>query len=268
MVVIMNTKKFKLGNKTFSLLFLTTVGSQLHKLNLKNSDVDLKGVFVWDTDTLFSLVTPQDTMDYKNTDPDEWADLMQQFNTEFNLNLDPDDDVSLFDLRKFFVTSMKNDFNMFDMLFSAEKPVFNTEPFQKVLDNKEQFLDMKNAVNRFGGMARGALHESKKLFRKTNRTDKENNDLKKNKAKSLQFLFSLDNLLKTGSHNPVLNEEQRFEVLQVKSGLVPMEVVEERHTVLTAVLEKTLNLPNVLDKTLNRKLLNDLLVSTFKSSLL
>jgi len=254
-----NAKTFTLGTKKLHLVFLTTVGSGLHQLTLSNSDVDLKGVFVWDRTATAGLETMNDHLDCKNTEPAEWADLMQQLNVEFNLELEAKDDLELWGAKKFFLTALKNDFNMFDMLFSKLEPKFKADVFQPVLDNKELFLNMKQADNRFGGMARGALHEAKKLFRKDTKTPKEDNDLKKNLAKSLQFFFSLDNLLKTQTHNPVLSEEQRFEVLEVKKGLVSLEDVAKRHSELSEMVEKTKTMPNVFDKVDDRETLNTLL---------
>lgn len=255
-----NAKTFTLGNKKLHLLFLTTVGSQLHKLSLSHSDVDLKGVFVWDKTVSAGLVKPQETVEFKNTDKDEWSNLMAQLNEELNLNLQPDDDLTLFEARKFMVTTLKNDFNMFDMLFSEAKHTFNTDLFQNVLDNKEAFLETNLAKERFSGMARGALHEAKKLFKKEVRTKKEANDLLKNQAKSLQFLFSLDNLLKTQTHNPVLPDSQREEVFNVKKGLSDMDSVEKRHLELTEMFETTALNTDLLSKKANKELVNELLV--------
>lgn len=254
-----NAKTFALGTKKLHLVFLTTVGSRLHKLNLHNSDVDLKGVFVWDRTAMAGLKTMNDTLDCKNTDANEWADLMTQLNNEFGLELAPTDDLELWTAKKFFLTALKNDFNMLDMLFSKLEPKFKADVFQPVLDNKTSFLNMRQADTRFSGMARGALHEAKKLLGKENPTNKEKNDLKKNLAKSLQFLFSLDNLFKTQTHNPVLPKEQRLEVLNAKKGLTPFEAVSDRHAELTLALEDTRANESLLEKKDDREKLNTLL---------
>ena len=145
------------------------------------------------------------------------------------------------------------------MLFSTKEHLFLSDSFKPVLDNKNLFLNMKQAEVRFSGMARGALFEAKRLFKRDNKTSKEANDLNKNMAKSLQFLFSLDNLLNTQTHSPVLPEKQRLEVLNVKKGNVSFEKVLERHAELTLVLEKTLSNTKVLEKTEDRETLNKVL---------
>jgi predicted nucleotidyltransferase len=254
-----NTKTFTLGNKKLHLVFLTTVGSTLHQLNLSNSDLDLKGVFVWDKTATSGLETMPDSLDFKRTLKDEWADLMSQLNDEFNLNLSPDDDVELFEARKFFLTALKNDFNMLDMLFSSLTPVFLADVFQETLEKKEDFLDMKSAEVRFSGMAKSALHEAKKLSKKEEKTPKMQNDLKKSLAKSLQFVFSLNNLFLNQVHSPVLPDDERKFVLNVKKGNVSLEDVAKKQVELFEELEKTKLNKNLLLKTSNRDSLNTVL---------
>jgi len=255
-----NAKQFTLGSKKLHLVFLTTVGSQLHKLNLSNSDLDLKGVFVWDRTATAGLETMNDSLDLKNTEKEEWADLMSQLNSEFNLKLDSDDDLELWEAKKFFLTALKNDFNMFDMLFANEtEHKFLADSFKPVLDNKRLFLNMEQAVVRFGGMARSALSRAKQFLKKSEPNDKEKNDFKKSLAKSLQFLFSLDNLLKTQTHNPVLLEKQRLEVLEVKKGNLSFEEVQHRFDELEEVLNETKKNHLLMKKVDDRETLNTVL---------
>lgn len=258
---IMNAKTFTLGNKKLHLLFLTTVGSQLHNLNLSHSDVDLKGVFVWDLTSSCSLDTLSDTVEFKNTDLDEWTDFVNQLNNSLNLNLSVDDDLVLFEVKKFFLTSMKNDFNMFDMLFADKKHhVFNTDSFQKVLDNKLLFLNSELANLRFGSMAHSSLNKNaKKLYNTPNKTEKQEKDLHKNLAKSLQFLFSLDNLLHSKTYSPVLPEEQRLEVLEVKKGNSNFENVSKRYRELKEAFDANFNNMEQFDNQ-DKDKLNQLLV--------
>ena len=255
-----NAKTFTLGDKKLHLLFLTKVGSTLHKLNLSNSDLDLKGVFLWDKDLTLGLNPPQDTLDSKNTNRFQWANLMEQLNQEFNLNLELDDDLDLFEARKFFNTALKNDFNMFDMLFSDLTPVFSTNSFKEVLNNKKSFLNMKFAKSRFQGMSKTSLNDAKKLNKKENKTNKQNNLFFKTMAKSLQFLFSLENLLLEQTFNPVLKENQRLEVLEVKKGLKSFEEVEKRFNFLDENLKSLFENEDLMKKNSDLLLVNNLLV--------
>lgn len=265
---IMNAKTFTLGDKKLHVLFLTTVGSQLHNLNLAGSDVDLKGVFVWDLEASFGLDSLPDTVELKTCDSDEWADLVSQFNSAFNLDLDVDEDLVLFESKKFFLTAMKNDFNLFDMLFADKKHhVFNTDAFQKVLDSKSLFLNSEKANLRFGGMAHSSLNKNaKKLNSNPNRDEKQERNLHKNLAKSLQFMFALDSLLRTKTYSPVLPEEQRLEVLEVKKGNSNFEKVSERYAELKDAFDVNFENMEQFDNQ-NRTTLNQLLVDLNKASL-
>ena len=80
----MNAKTFEFEGKKLKLHFLTVVGSTLHQLNLDNSDVDVKGVFVWEREALSGLDLPQDTLEYKNTSKESWKAILEQVNKEFD----------------------------------------------------------------------------------------------------------------------------------------------------------------------------------------
>lgn len=261
-----STKTFTIGDRKFHLLFLTTVGSTLHKLNLEHSDLDLKGVFLWEKDLTYCLEPQQDSLDYKNTNKLEWSNLMKQLNKEFNLKLTDNDDLNLFEARKFMSVSLKNDFNMFDLLFNNLEPIFLTDSFTKILNNKENFLHMEFAKSRFRGMAKSSLKDARKLAFRGVRNKKENNDFYKSMAKSLQFLFSLSNLLKEQSYNPVLKEFQRKEVLEVKKGLKSFYSVENRYIELNEKLEKTFLNEKLLYKKSDVDFVNKLLVNLFKEN--
>lgn len=237
------SKTFTLGNKKLHLLLLTTVGSKLHKLELEGSDTDLKGVFVWDSSALFALDNVPDALDANKCEQNEWKDFMRQLNEEFNLDLEDDDDLAFFEAKKFFKTCLKNDANVLDMLFSCEQPVFCADCFNEVFENRELFLDDFQAFERFTGMARGSMFEAKKLFVSDNLNAKQENGLNKRLAKSLQFLFAFENLLESGVHNPVLKEEQRLEVLEVKKGNVVFDKVLSRFEEVHARLNERKPMP-------------------------
>src|SRR5574344_1829467 len=100
-------KKFQYNGMEFTLKFLGVVGSNLHGVNVANSDVDYKGVFTWNQDLLFGMKNLPSSLDKKNTDKDSWNNLLNQLNNEFNLNLQEDDDLVLYDAKTFFDVSFK-----------------------------------------------------------------------------------------------------------------------------------------------------------------
>jgi len=279
----LTNNKFTIQGKKFTLHFFTKVGSQLHKLNLKSSDLDLKGVFVWDKEVTSGLTLPQDNLDKNNVLKEEWLKLVNKLNENFSLNLEPNDDLVLFEARKFFQKSLKNDFNMLDMLYSNEKHLLCSDEFKNVLENKDSFLNFNFAKSRFLGMSKNTLKLAKKhdtkmkeFFLKTNfsknfkssNLKNGNNELlklhlkrSKDGAKSLQLLFSLENLLLNEKYNPVLPEEQRLEVLSVKKGEVSMGDLLNRYSVLNNRLVNLVSNKELLNKIIfNEKKVNQLLI--------
>ena len=259
-----NTKTFTLGGRKLHLLFLTTVGSKLHKLNDSESDTDLKGVFVWDMDTLFGLETYPSVLDGKKTNKEEWLQLCSDLNKEFNLGLEDADDLALFELKKFFLSTLKNDFNMFDMLFSNEQHNYCSDDFSEVLLKRNLFLDTKKAHHTFVGMANGSLKEAVKLHR--------NNGSERSKfkalAKVLQFLYSFESMLDTHSYKPVLDFAERETVFNTKKGLVDFDkTVAECERLFLRVEEKYEHSKGLCNET-NRTKLDKVLTQTTKNVLL
>ena len=199
------------NNKKLTLHFLTVVGSTLHNLNGANSDVDVKGVFTWDNKELLGLNEPADTLDKKNMTKDDRLELMSELEVRFGRKFD--DDLDLFEAKKFFKNAMKSDPNMLDMLWANEVSgmvLFSSNEFKKVLDNRMLFLNFELAKKRFLGMSFNTF----KLGSKQNAGDNKFKDL----AKSLQSLFSFQNLVENNEFNPRLKESQRQEVLAVKNN--------------------------------------------------
>ena len=197
--------KLTVNGKNLTLHYLTVVGSTLHKLNGENSDLDCKGVFTWEQDVVNGLVVPPDTLDNKNMSKEDRAELMKQLSDNFADNFD--EDLDLFEARKFFKNAMKSEPNMLDMLYANTVPgnvLYCDKEFQDVLDNRKLFVDMSQAKQRFLGMSFNTFKLGKKLKRS------------KDLAKSLQTLLSFKNMVENGEYSPVLKESQRREVLEVK----------------------------------------------------
>jgi predicted nucleotidyltransferase len=201
---------FTVNNKKLTLHFLTVVGSTLHNLNGLNSDVDVKGVFTWDNEELLGLNEPADTLDKKNMSENDRFELMSELEVRFGRKFD--DDLDLFEAKKFFKNAMKSDPNMLDMLWANEVSgmvLFCSNEFKKVLDNRMLFLNFELAKKRFLGMSFNTFKLGSKENNKNNFKDL---------AKSLQSLFSFKNLVENKEFSPRLKESQRREVLAVKNN--------------------------------------------------
>ena len=106
--------KLVVNGKCLTLHFLCVVGSNLHRLNGEDSDVDVKGVFTWEQDVVNGLNRPEEQLDNKNMRKEDRKELMEQLNKLFDREFD--EDLDLFEARKFFKNSMKSEPNMLDML--------------------------------------------------------------------------------------------------------------------------------------------------------
>ena len=207
-------KKFQYNGMEFTLKFLGVVGSNLHGVNVKDSDVDYKGVFTWNTDLLFGMKNLPTSLDKKNTDKDEWNNLLYQLNKEFNLNLKEDDDLVLYDAKSFFDLSFKNDLNMFDMLYSSKEFVlYTTQAFENVRFNKDKFVNPYLASNRFFGMSTTYFNDAKN----------NKGNVNKNYSKALQTLFSLEFLLKNNYYSCSLDNDKKDYLLNVRNGNYSLE---------------------------------------------
>lgn len=240
--------KLTVNGKNLTLHYLTVVGSTLHKLNGKGSDLDVKGVFTWEQDVVNGLVTPPDTLDNKNMSKEDRAELMKQLSDNFVDHFD--EDLDLFEGRKFFKNAMKSEPNMLDMLYANTVPgnvLYCSKEFKVVLDNRKLFVDMAQAKQRFLGMSFNTFKLGKKLKRS------------KDLAKSLQTLLSFKNMVENGEYSPVLDEDQRHLVMNTKNDDFSEKLVQ-----VTNELRETfeaecneLELPKAEDnfETLNKLLL-------------
>jgi len=199
------------NNKKLTLHFLTVVGSTLHNLNGANSDRDVKGVFSWDRDVSLGLGDAPEQLDSKNMTKEDRAELMRQLDENFNTTFD--EDLDIFESKKFFKNALKVDPNMLDMLWANTVPgmvMYCSKEFHEVLKNRRLFLNFDLAKKRFLGMSFNTF----KLGSKQNAGKNKFKDL----AKSLQSLFSFQNLVENNEFSPRLKPSQRDEVLAVKNN--------------------------------------------------
>jgi predicted nucleotidyltransferase len=252
------------NNKKLTLHFLTVVGSTLHGLNGVDSDTDVKGVFTWEKDVQLGLLDAPEQLD-KNMNKEDRAELMQQLNQKFNREFD--NDLDLFEAKKFMKNAMKTDPNMLDML-NADKVqgmvLYCTREFKEVLDNRDLFLNFELAHKRFTGMSFNCLKLGKK---------ETNKNKFKDLAKSLQSLFSLLNTVENGEFNPRLNRSQTLTVLDFKNNLRDLEhkdLLRECRTLRDNLEEDcdNLELPKLTEETKqeNFKKFNTMLLNLRKSN--
>lgn len=240
----LKSKHFTVDGKGFTLHYLCVVGSKLHGVSNENSDTDLKGVFTYDRELLFGLNQLQETVEKSNVKKESWDLFVKELNQELQLELNSEDDVVLFESKKFAVTALKSELNMLDML-SSDMVLLESEEFSELRKNAESFLDFELARKRFVGFSHNAL----KVFERSKRP--------KDLAKTLHTLFLFKQLLKNKVYSPKMeNQEEQKLVVDTRNGLVTEEFVRNKQVEL---LEE-LSLLNMPMSTQNFELVNNLVV--------
>lgn len=243
--------KLTLNGKSLTLHYLTIVGSTLHQLNTEQSDVDVKGVFTWEQNVINGLITPQDTLDKKNMSKEDRTELMQQLSDNFVDHFD--EDLDLFEAKKFFKNAMKSEPNMLDMLYADTtygNVLYCSKEFKEILQKRKLFLNMEQAKKRFLGMSLNTFKLGKKLKRS------------KDLAKSLQSLLSFKNMVLTNEYSPILEEEQRLLVMNTKKSEFSDKLVQNTKE-LRETFEKECNKLKLSKQKDNFEILNNLLLSIY-----
>lgn len=238
------TKHFTVDGKGFTLHYLCVVGSKLHGVSNENSDTDLKGVFTYDRELLFGLNSLQETFEKSNVKKDAWELFVKELNEELNVELSFEDDVVLFESKKFALTALKSELNMLDML-SSDMVLLESEKFSELRKNSKSFLDFELARKRFVGFSHNAL----KVFERSKRS--------KDLAKTLHTLFLFKQLLKNKTYSPKMeNKEEQELVVNTRNGLVSEEFVRNKQEYLL----KELSLVEMPVSTQDFELVNNLVV--------
>jgi hypothetical protein len=185
------------------------------------------------------------------------TELMSQLNKKFNHEFD--NDLDLFEGRKFFKNAMKSEPNMLDVLWAntvtledGTSPVlFCSVEFKKVLKHRKLFVNFSQAKQRFLGMSFNTFKLGKKPNGRT-----------KDLAKSLQTLYSFKNMVEEGEYSPQLKPSQREEVKAVKFNIYfkEHEDLVQIVDVMRLALEEECNKLELPEYNDNFELLNNLLL--------
>jgi len=110
-------------------IFLTIHGSHSYGTNIEGSDIDYRGIAIPPKEYFFGV------------------------NDRFEQAQQGDPDLTIFDIRKFFILSMDNNPNTLEILFvTPDMYQITTPAFEKIYENRNLFLS-KNAKHRLSGYA-------------------------------------------------------------------------------------------------------------------
>jgi len=175
------------------LIFFCKSGSHLYKLNTEKSDEDYVGVFIPSLKYYFGNKSIDfiDTFSLKSKDNN-------------NKNTSNGIDVSLYSINKFVNILTKCNPNILELLFVNNCDIlYNTEIFNKILDNRNLFLNRTNIYKAFYNYAKS---QKKKLY-----TNKDNFNTKQS-YHIVRLLDEAIELFETGMitfplryHNQIMN---------------------------------------------------------------
>jgi hypothetical protein len=169
----MESKKiFKWKGKEYQLILLNLAGSRFYNTHYEKgehpfdkeyvSDSDYRGIFIASQKDKLSL-----TKDYVNEiqpakdDLKSRAEIISQINTLLNMNIPLDEDITLYEVEKFLKTSIENNPNIMDVLWSDNDSIFfKSKEAEIILNNKKLFTSQK-IKDSFSGYALSQLYRIK-----------------------------------------------------------------------------------------------------------
>jgi len=131
------------------------------------SDSDYRGVFIAHPDTKIGLTGKIEEIEVKKTGdgkevPKEQKELIKELNAKLGLNMADDEDIILYEIKKFVTLALENNPNLMDLLFAdGDAVIYSNDRGQKLLkDAKKTFISKKTKFT-FSGYAMSQLHRVK-----------------------------------------------------------------------------------------------------------
>ncbi len=177
--------KFLYQNIEYKLILFTLAGSRFygthfdgpgsvdedgtnreHPLNPEyRSDSDFRGVFVANPDTKIGLTGKIEQIEVKKgkdgTVPLEQQELIKELNDKLGMDMPLDEDIALYEIKKFINMALENNPNICDLLFADKDAVlYSNKKGRKLLKNKDIFLSKKTKYT-FSGYAMAQINKAK-----------------------------------------------------------------------------------------------------------
>jgi len=167
--------KFTYQGKQYKLILFTLAGSRFYGTHFDGrgtdrehplkpdyvSDSDYRGIFIADVDTKIGLMGTIEQIEVKKgkdgTVPKEQQELIKELNGKFGLNMPMDEDITLYEARKFVSMAIENNPNILDLLFADDEAIiYSNKKGRKLLKNRNIFLS-KKTKHTFSGYAASQL---------------------------------------------------------------------------------------------------------------
>lgn len=171
--------KFTFNNQTYKLLLFTLAGSRFYGTHydpedpdrihpfIENycSDSDYRGVFLADPDTKLGMQGTIEQIEVKKNKqgvvPEDQQELIKELNKKLGMNMPLDEDIALYEVKKFISLALENNPNIMDLLFADnDSVIYKNKKGKKLLKNSDLFISKKTKFT-FSGYAISQLQRIK-----------------------------------------------------------------------------------------------------------
>lgn len=175
--------KFNYQGNEYNLILFTLAGSRFYGTHFNGkgsdrehplkpdyvSDSDFRGVFVASKSSKLGFIGHIDQIEVKKGKdgnvPLEHQELIQELNKKLGMDMPLDEDIALFEVKKFISMAIEANPNIMDLLFSdKESTLYVNKKGKKLLENRDIFLSKKTKYT-FSGYAMSQIYRAKSHYR-------------------------------------------------------------------------------------------------------
>ena len=167
--------KFNYQGIEYKLILFTLAGSRFYGTHFDGpdsdrvhplkpeyvSDCDYRGIFIANPDTKVGLTGAIEQIEVKKgkdgTVPLVQQELIKELNEKLGMDMPLDEDIALYEIKKFVVMALEANPNILDLLYADEDAtIYSNKKGKKFLENKDIFLSKKTKYT-FSGYAASQL---------------------------------------------------------------------------------------------------------------
>ncbi len=175
--------KFTYNNQEYKLILFTLAGSRFYGTHFNGkgtdrehplipdyvSDADYRGVFIANPDTKLGMTGSIDQIEVKKDKhgvvPPEQVELIKELNRVLGMDMPLDEDIALYEIKKFVTLALDNNPNIMDLIFSdKDATIYTNKKGKKLLKNTDIFLSKKTKFT-FSGYAMSQIHRAKSHYK-------------------------------------------------------------------------------------------------------
>lgn len=168
--------KFTYQGNEYKLILFTIAGSRFYGTHYEKgehpfkpeyvSDTDYRGIFIAHPDTKIGMTDSISSIEVKKdidgNVPSEQQELIKELNKQLGLDMAMDEDLNLYEIKKFVTMALENNPNIMDIIYTDDEAVIYENDKGKKLrsEGKDIFMSTKTKFT-FSGYAMGQLKRIK-----------------------------------------------------------------------------------------------------------